>query len=480
MNKISAIKNKRSKARKLWIPILAVVVIVAFGSGYFLWQKQSVQAEQTTTEQTYTTQVRRGSISLVVTGSGTLEAGQEKNLAFSASGTVSEVNVMVGDQVKAGDVLAVLSNHSELRDVIHTAQLSLDSAEEELETLKQSAGSNLAEAKLAVVQAEKAVTDAKSGVVQKGWARCDQVTINAYYYKYVHAKDYLDSLGDGDGNNDYYVSTILPQKNIVAQAKQNYEYCAGYTDYEISSSQATLLVAEANFTKAQAALEKLTANSGIDPIELATAENKISSAELNLETAKEALAGATITAPFDGTILSVAGSAGDSAGTGTFITIADFTHPVVNFSVDEADMDKLSEGQAAEVVFDALPNAVFKGTLTRVDPSLTNSGSYKLVTGVIQLDLSQSSTSDDSGNKLLKGLNGTVLLIEGEADNVLVVPLQALRDLGDGAYSVFVVGSDGKLKMRVVEVGLQDETYAEIKSGLEAGEVVSTGTEQVK
>lgn len=480
MNKMSMIKNKRSKSKKLWIPILAVILVVALGGGYFFWQKQSVQAEQTTTEQTYTTQVKQGNINLYVTGSGTLEPGQEENLAFSASGTVAEVNVEVGDKVKAGDVLAVLSNLSELQDDINTAQLSLNSAQEELETLKQSATSTLAEAQLAVVEAEKAVTDAKSAVVQKGWMRCDQKTIDAYYYKYIHAKEYLDSLGDSATDSDYYNSTILPQKNIVAQAKANYEYCAGYTDYEVSSSEASLLVAEADLTKAQATLEKLTENDGIDPIELATAENKVSSAELKLQTAKEALAGATMTAPFDGTILSVAGSAGDSAGTETFITIADFSSPVVSFSVDEADMDKIAEGQAAEVVFDALSDALFKGTVTRIDPSLTTSGGYNVVTGVIQLDLSQSNLSEDVAEKLIKGLNGTVLLIQGEADNVLVVPLQALRDLGDGTYSVFVVGTDGKLKMRIVEVGLQDETYAEIKSGLEAGEVISTGTEQVK
>ena len=81
---------------------------------------------------------------------------------------------------------------------------------------------------------------------------------------------------------------------------------------------------------------------------------------MKLDTAKEALAGATLTAPYDGTILAVAGTAGDSAGTGTFITIADLAHPLVNFSVDEADMDKVAMGQSAKVVFDALPNQTFR------------------------------------------------------------------------------------------------------------------------
>jgi hypothetical protein len=59
------------------------------------------------------------------------------------------------------------------------------------------------------------------------------------------------------------------------------------------------------------------------------------------------------------------------------------------------------------------------------------------------------------------------------------VPVEALRDLGEGEYAVFVV-VDGEPVLRVVEVGLVDITSAEILSGLEAGEVVSTGNTQTR
>jgi HlyD family secretion protein len=479
MKKITP-KNKRSGTRRIWIAVVAVLLIAAGGLGYYFWKAQTSQTVEATTSGLNTSQVRQGSINLSVSGSGTLAAGQESNLAFSASGTVAKVNVQISDKVKKGDVLAELSNLSELQDNINTAQQDLVSAQQALDTLKQSAASNLANAQLAVVQAQKAVTDAKSGVVQKGWVRCDKATLDAYYFTYMHDKSYLDTLGDGGGNADYYQSTILPQKNIVAQAKANYDYCAGYTDYEVSSSQATLLVDEANLQTAQATLDTLKKNNGVDPIELATAENKVSSAQLKVDTAKTALAGGTLTAPFDGTILSVAGLAGDSVGTGTFITIADLSHPLVNFSVDEADMDKLALDQTANVVFDALPEQTFQGKVTRIDPALSTSGNYKVVTGVIQLNLSQDSATSSASAKLLKGLTGTVTLVQASAENVLLVPLQALRDLGDGTYAVFVVGADGQPKMKIVEIGLKTDTSVEIKSGLKAGDVVSTGTVQTK
>ena len=59
--------------------------------------------------------------------------------------------------------------------------------------------------------------------------------------------------------------------------------------------------------------------------------------------------------------------------------------------------------------------------------------------------------------------------------NAVLAPVQALRELGEGQYAVFVVAADGELELRPVEVGLQDYVNAEIVSGLQPGEVVSTG-----
>ncbi len=73
------------------------------------------------------------------------------------------------------------------------------------------------------------------------------------------------------------------------------------------------------------------------------------------------------------------------------------------------------------------------------------------------------------------GLNAAVDVIAGRAENALLVPVEALREIDTGTYAVFVVGADGGLVLRPVEVGLQDLTWAEITSGLQAGEVVSTG-----
>ena len=65
-------------------------------------------------------------------------------------------------------------------------------------------------------------------------------------------------------------------------------------------------------------------------------------------------------------------------------------------------------------------------------------------------------------------------VIAGRAQNVLLVPVEALRELSPGQYAVFVM-VDGEPQMRQVEVGLMDYAYAEIISGLEQRDEVSTG-----
>jgi multidrug efflux pump subunit AcrA (membrane-fusion protein) len=72
-------------------------------------------------------------------------------------------------------------------------------------------------------------------------------------------------------------------------------------------------------------------------------------------------------------------------------------------------------------------------------------------------------------------MSAGVDVIEGHAQNVMIVPVEAVRVLSPGEYAVFVQNSDGELELRPVEVGLSDLTFIEIKSGLEVGEVVTTG-----
>ncbi len=77
------------------------------------------------------------------------------------------------------------------------------------------------------------------------------------------------------------------------------------------------------------------------------------------------------------------------------------------------------------------------------------------------------------------GAAASVDVIGGRAENAVLVPVEALHEIGDGQYTIFVM-QNGKLRLREVQVGLQDLTKAEIISGLNAGDIVTTGVVETK
>jgi len=75
-------------------------------------------------------------------------------------------------------------------------------------------------------------------------------------------------------------------------------------------------------------------------------------------------------------------------------------------------------------------------------------------------------------------MSASIQIISGEASNVPLVPVQALRDLGNGQYAVFIV-KNGQPRLQTITIGLMDSVNAEVKSGLKAGDTVTTGVVQV-
>ena len=124
-----------------------------------------------------------------------------------------------------------------------------------------------------------------------------------------------------------------------------------------------------------------------------------------------------------------------------------------------------------EVVFDAMEDLLFTGKLTEINPNLITTNNVQTVQGVITLDTLN--TVDFETIPL--GLNASVELVFSEEKNATVCPVQAIHDLEDGEYAVFVKENDGKLRLRLIELGLSDSTYTQVTSGLNPGDVVSTG-----
>jgi multidrug efflux pump subunit AcrA (membrane-fusion protein) len=137
--------------------------------------------------------------------------------------------------------------------------------------------------------------------------------------------------------------------------------------------------------------------------------------------------------------------------------------------MDETDLSGLAVGNRTIYTFSSYPETTFKGEVAVIEPSLqTIDGSLVVV---VWGTLPEKPSFD-----LYTGMTADVEIIAGEAKDALIIPIQALREITPESFAVFVVQDDGSLKLTPVTIGLRDFANAEVLTGLEAGDVISTGS----
>ena len=150
------------KRKKIIIPVAIFLVSV----GLFLVFRPSGE-EQNGIFQMAT--IGRGNLTATVGATGTVRARQTATLVWQTTGTVDDVNVQIGDQVQAGDVLASLSKTSLPQNVI-LAEAELVSAQQALEDLLDSDTAR-AQAWIALRAAEDAYEKAPSIMFLKSYVK---------------------------------------------------------------------------------------------------------------------------------------------------------------------------------------------------------------------------------------------------------------------------------------------------------------------
>jgi RND family efflux transporter MFP subunit len=498
-----------------WIVLIVLLLVIA-GGGYFYYNNVYLQAQEPAEEpQLATAQATRGDLIITASGSGTLVPAAEMALGFRSGGVLAEVLVEVGDGVVAGQMLARLDD-VDAQDQVAQSEISQRQAELDLAELTQETDP------AALAAAQASLSSAKADLTALTSPPDDQDLLAAQE-SLKSAKEALDDLLAGPDPDEVDIvkadltlaemnlrtaqaayDKIAWQDNVGSsqeaadlwQATTNYEQAqAEYTEAlegatadEISDARAQvaqaqaqldalleepdadqIAAAEAKVTQAQAELDDLLTGASAKDLEMA--ELNVAQARLNLESAQRSLEDTFLVAPMAGTVTAVEGAAGESVGSETLITLADLGEPQVQFWVEEADLASVAPGNAVNIAFEALPDYSFSGQIISVDPMLVEVDGTPAVQSYASIDLTSHPIT------LLSGMNAEVEVVAGEALNAVLVPLQALRELGPESYAVFVVQADGELEMRVVQVGLKDFVNAEILSGLEPGDVVSIGEE---
>jgi RND family efflux transporter MFP subunit len=194
----------------------------------------------------------------------------------------------------------------------------------------------------------------------------------------------------------------------------------------------------------------------------------ITKAQVALNQAQRALAGTVITAPIDGTVITVAGDVGTQVsgpGSSGFVTLGDLTELQVKASFSQTDVAKLKIGQTAAISLATRGGQSFDGSVTHIEPAATITGS------LVQYGVNIAFDNVPKG--LLLGQTATVLVTVQQAQGTLYVPATALRAGTSGTYQVKVHRAGG-IQTRSVQIGVRGDQYVEIRSGLSSGDQVVT------
>lgn len=175
-------------------------------------------------------------------------------------------------------------------------------------------------------------------------------------------------------------------------------------------------------------------------------------------TARRAADNATLKAPFDGIITNVTANViGDTVGVTDGVTVVDPKSLYFEIEIDESDLGKVTLDKKVTVLLDAYEEREFMGEIKWIgfESKISSSGAT-VYPAKVEI------TGDDE-SLLRVGMNGDAKIELGRAENVLVLPAEAVFD------NQVTIVDDKKIQ---VQTGLESDTEVEIKEGLKEGDKV--------
>lgn len=428
--------------------MIAIAVVVVAVAAFLVWSVVAPKKSGTT----YTTaQPTRGTLTVAVAGNGNVVSKNSASVNPPVSGTVTQLNVTLGEKVKKGDVLFVVDNASldanvtQAKSSYQSAQASALKAQQAETQADISLETGVWQAKQAVQQATAQVASAKVALAKAQSATpVDQNAVDA-------AQSSLDAAETG-----------------LDTANENYEWACNLQKQGHAAAQKTL---DAAITARQAA-------------------------NMNYQQSIENAGQRTVTAPIDGYITTLSINNGDQLGSSTSsgsstrasngtgvsssasvssasapIVISNLSNLQAQVQIAETDRPKVKIGQKVELTFDAVPNLTITGKVATIDAVGTASS------GVVTYNVTI--TFDVQDKRLNPGMTASASIVTEVISDALLVPNGAVKTDTSGASTVQVFdtpATSGTPTTVDVTVGAIGDTQTQIVSGLKGSEYVVTAT----
>lgn len=475
-------KQKRKKIIRTIVLIVLLLALVLF-TGTFLLQRRVKQKFASHDLDVLSYKVTTGTISTIVSGSGTIQNVDTETVSIPAGVELTEILVDYGDAVETGKLIAI-ADMGTVRTALSELQESIDDLDDQISDAEGDKVSAYVKAgvtgRVKILYAEKN-THVADAMVDHGALAV--LSLDGYMAADLETEQLSSGdavtviLSDGSeigGTVERAIggkATILVTDNgpaydeeitILAEDGSEIGTSRLYIHNPLAVTGYAGTVSRVNVYENQKVYSSTSLFTLTDRSTTANYDALLRQRKDMEETLLELLQiqrYGGIIAPISGSVYSVSNL--DDEELTEVATISPDVSMSVIITVDERDILSLSEGQEAEVTIRSVSEDTFSGIVSEIDKS----GTAEAYTAEIMMD---------KVSGMLPGMTASVdVRIEG-VDNALIIPVDALKQTSSGAYVYTTYNSETQEYGGRVDVvtGLSNDNYVEIKSGLSAGDMV--------
>jgi multidrug efflux pump subunit AcrA (membrane-fusion protein) len=365
-------------------------------------------------------------IPLVIQSTGSLVAQETSDVAPKVAGKVVNVMVDVGDFVTGGTVIA-----------------RLDDIEARNQVLSERA---------AVRQAQAAVRAAEARLGLSPGGSFNSSNIPEVRMAAANYQQALAEQRQAEANEARYRELV--ESGDVAMMT-----------YEQYRTQRDTARARAN--SAKQSLDAAVNQARQSNQAIAQAQAAVQAAQARVRIAEQAVADTQVRAPFSGYVSARPVAVGEFATSANPIATIMRTNPIkLQVQISEGDVPYVAVGRGVSLQVDAYKDRRFAGTVTAINPAVDPASRSAVVEAAVE----------NGDNALRSGMFATVSINREGGTKAVFVPKTAVHhDQATQSYRVFVI-QDGVAKLRVVQIGVEENDQIQIMTGVEAGETVATSS----
>jgi len=419
------------------IIIIGIIVGAVGGMGYVSFKGQAIPVEMA--------EVTTASVFEYISEDAKTRLDDEYIVDMPVMGTLKRIGLEIGETVKKGDVIAVVDPY-QLEQQIRQIEAMIQQANAQVTgvDIQKPKDEDIQSAQLSIREMNDALLIAEKERKRLSFNLEESMTL------YEKAKGLLEA---GAGSELDFKQKELQYKGLQEELQRA----------KISEGAAKKTLEQAEIT-----LQRLTGSIDDNEYMRVGFKAEIEGLQAQLAALKDDLKKTQIVAPVTGPILEkFIEDRRMLLGGEQLLKIGDLSSIEIECDVLSEEITPMREGNKVEISGKALGDEIIIGKISRIYPS----GFMKISSlGVEQQRVRTIIEFDNSQIGLRPGTSVDVKIITAENENTLAIPDRALfRNAGE--WSVFCLEGD-TIKLRTVEVGLRNDDWAEILSGIDEGATI--------